>query len=191
MRSTSTSPRSRSWITMSTVGLGFRYFSTIAPHFGQVNSVFIISPLSKMKGMFPICIEGNPPIHRPQTVLLPKSRPKAQQGIFKPCPVIQSFQRKTNSAHLSLRETRNHPPPHYKSLGRGRMGVLQKGSPSLPQFPFPTSTHPKARGTASPRRDREARKQDAPCGHGCRAGQATRRGCRLDSGTRPRPQEAS
>ena len=81
--------------------------------------------------------------------------------------------------------------PPVESLGRGRMGVLQKGSPSLPQFPFPTSTHPKARGTASPRRDREARKQDAPCGHGCRAGQATRRGCRLDSGTRPRPQEAS
>jgi len=120
---------------MSTVGLGFRYFSTIAPHFGQVNSVFIISPLSKMKGMFPICIEGNPPIHRPQTVLLPKSRPKAQQGIFKPCPVIQSFQRKTNSAHLSRREARNHPPPHNKSLGRGREGVWgREGEAACPLY---------------------------------------------------------
>ena len=103
-----------------------------------------------MKGMFPICIEGNPPFIARKQSFFPKVRPKAQQGIFKPCPVIQSFQRKTNSAHLSRREARNHPPPHYKSLGRGRMRVLQKGSPSLPQLSFPYFHSPKSSRHSKP-----------------------------------------
>ena len=157
---------------------------------------------------------GESPHSSPANSPSSQKSPQSATGFFGFCAVLQSFQEKTNSSSLTLQGTPlKLPHPITKVLGEGGMGFgegrekpllpplwgffrkvlppFPKSSPPPPQFPFPTSSHPKARGTASPRRDREARKQDAPCGHGCRAGQATRRGCRRDSGTRPRPQEAS